>query len=207
LELSEEMIMLLEVAEKVASERAHARQKGKDLSPSEKGEISGKATENVVRDHLMTKGFNISKTRVHISQLNMEIDLLLLKPKIDPMKLIYLPIEVDTVFEIKNNAVADQTTRTRANFDRLKTISLSLRFAFLVLSERITYPHRVTAERLGYPVFELISRRRSAGHWLESRDEIISEYTRVTRTGSRAMWETGHWNKLIEYLPEQKSEV
>ena len=129
-----------------------------------------------------------------------EIDLLLLKPGVDSTKSTYSPSEVDTVLEIKNNAVADQTTKTKANFDELKKITPNLRFAYVVLSENITYTYRVIPEDLGYPVFELISRRRSAGRWMEIRSEMIAEHWRFTREGERAMWETGHWIKLINFL-------
>jgi len=200
MELCEEIQMLLEVADKVAEARVYAAQRGEELSSWEKGETSGKATEDVIRDQLLKKGFNMSKTRVQIYPLKKEIDLLLLKPRIDPTKLTYSPDEVDTILEIKNNAVTDQTKRTRKNFDQLKAIAKNVRFAFVVLSERITYLHRVTSERLGYPVFELISRRRSAGRWMESRSEILVEYKRTTRNDERSMWETGQWSKLIDYL-------
>jgi hypothetical protein len=204
-ELSEEMEMLIEVAEKIANARVNARHRGKDLSRGVKGQISGKETENIIRDHLIRRVLNMSRTRVHISGSAQEIDLLLLKSEVDPKKSVYLPSEVDTVLEIKNNAVADQTTETRTNFDELKEIAGDLRFAYIVLSERITYTHRVTPEGLGYPAFELISRRRSAGRWMESKDEIMSEYKRTIRTGERAMWETGQWNELIEYLSSSSS--
>jgi len=199
-EESEELQMLLEVAEIVANARMSSRQRGGDLSPSDKGNLSGRATENVIRDHLLRKCFKLSKTRVQISPLSMEIDLLQLKLGADPMKMTYLPEEVVTVFEIKNNAVTDQATKTKTNFDRLKSIVRNARFAFVVLSERISYSYRVTPKELQYPVYELISRRRSAGHWMESRSEIIAEYRRITSTGERAMWETGEWNKLINDL-------
>lgn len=192
--------MLLEVGEKFATARVNARKRGGDLSREEKQQMSGKETENVIRDRLIKKGLNISQTRVHISGSALEIDLLLLKPGVDSTKSTYSPSEVDTVLEIKNNAVTDQTTKTKANFDELKEIAPDLRFAYVVLSERITYTYRVLPEDLGYPVFELISRRRSAGRWMEYRSEIIAEYWRLTRDGKRAMWETGQWNELVDFL-------
>lgn len=196
----EELQMLLEVAKEFEDAR---RQRGRELTRSEKTELSGIATENIVRDHLLKKNLNVSKTRVYISQEGiegMEIDLLLLKHGIDSTKTIYRPDEVDTVFEIKNNAVTDQTTKTKANFHRIKENLKKLRFAFVCLSERTTYTYRVTQEELGYPVFELVSRVRSRGPWMESRAEIMAESRRMTRRGEPAMWKTSMWNELIHYL-------
>ncbi|MEM4704268.1 MAG: hypothetical protein QXJ02_04295 [Candidatus Bathyarchaeia archaeon] len=196
----EELKMLLEVAKRFEDAR---KQKGRELTRSEKTELSGKATEDIIQKHLLEKNLNVSDTRVHIAHdkiKDMEIDLLLLKPKVDRRKIIYLPDEVDTVFEIKNNAVTDQATKTKANFDRLKENLRTARFVFVCLSERTTYKHRVTEEKLRYPVFELISRIRSRGPWMESQDEIIAESHRTTRTGEPAMWKTGSWNNLIDYL-------
>lgn len=191
--------MLLEVANEFEDAR---KQKGRELTRSEKTAISGKATENIIRDHLLKKNLNVSRTRVHIDQEgieDMEIDLLLLKSGIDPERKSYKPDEVDSVFEIKNNAVTDQTTKTKANFDRIKR-NLKSRFAFVCLSDRTTYTYRVTQKDLGYPVFELVSRVRSRGPWMESRAEIKAECRRTTRTGQLAMWKTGSWNDLIDYL-------
>ena len=204
-EEDEELEMLLEVAKEFEDAR---RRKGRELFRSEKTELSGKVTEKVIREHLLRKDFRVSGTRVRISQENvegMEIDLLLLKPGVDSRKMTYLAEEVDTVFEIKNNAVTDQTTRTRANFDRVKENVKNVKFAFVCLSERTSYPHRVTEEALGYPVFELISRVRSRGPWMEFQTGIISESHRITQNGQPAMWKTGRWNDLIEYLRRKTS--
>lgn len=63
---SEEIQMLLEVAKSVTDEFAHVIEKGEKLSPAKKGEISGRITENVIRSHLIEKGFNIPSHRVYI---------------------------------------------------------------------------------------------------------------------------------------------
>jgi hypothetical protein len=199
-EEDEELLMLLEVAKEFEDAR---KRKSRELTLSEKTKLSGIVTENVIRNHLSKKNFNISKTRVHIAQpgiKGMEIDLLLLKPGVDREKTIYQSDEVDTVFEIKNNAVTDQTIKTKLNFDRVKENLKRIRFAFICLSERVSYRHRVTPEGLGYPVFQLVSRVRSRGPWMESRNEIIVESRRRTRAGEPAMWKTHGWNNLINYL-------
>ena len=188
----EELQMLLEVAEKFENAK---KQKGRELNKTEKRELSGKVTENIIRDHLLKRGFNLSKTREFIvddSIGSMEIDMMLLAKGVDPEDSPYKPEDIRVIFEIKNNAVTDQTTRTKANFDRAKK-RVKADFAFVCLSERTSYKHRVYPEALGYPVFELISRKRSRDMWMESREEILAETRRIARDGGPAMWRTGSW--------------
>jgi hypothetical protein len=119
-ESDEELHMLLEVAEKF---EAAKKLKGSSLNRTEKSELSGKETENIIRSHLLRRGFNFSKTReflVDDDVGSMEIDLMLLSKGVNPEDPPYQPKDVRVVFEIKNNAVTDQATRTRANFDRVK---------------------------------------------------------------------------------------
>jgi len=52
----------------------------------------------------------------------MEFELLLLRKAADPRKTVYRTDEVDAVFEIKNNAVSDQTTKTKANFENARAV-------------------------------------------------------------------------------------
>ena len=71
----------------------------------------------------MKKGFNLSKTREFLIDDaigSMEIDLMLLRKGVDLEDCPYKPEDVRVIFEIKNNAVTDQATKTRANFDRVK---------------------------------------------------------------------------------------
>lgn len=202
--LSEEMQMFIEVGNIVSDELAHAMERGKRLSAQKRGDISGKATENVIREHLLEKGLNMSNTRVQIDPSWQEIDLLLLKPRSDPRKPKYSPDEVDTVLEIKNNAVADQTTEIKKNFNKLKQITKNVRFAVIVLSEREGYKYAIKQEELGYPVFTLISRKVSAGRWMWSPNETLAIYNEIMRRGKwagrRAMEETGKWSELVNYL-------
>ena len=126
----EELQMLLEVAEKFESAK---RLKGCALNRTEKSELSGKETENIIRAHLLRRGFNLSRTReflVDDDVGSMEIDLMLLSKGVNPEDPPYQPKDVRTVFEIKNNAVTDQTTKTKANFDRLKR-RMDVGFAFV----------------------------------------------------------------------------
>jgi len=202
--LSEEMQMFIEVGKLVSYQRAQLTKQGKKLSPSGSRDISGRATENVLREHLIKHGLNISNTRVGIEGAPLEIDLISLKLGINPAKTIYYPHEVDTVLEIKNNAVADQTTEIKKNFNRLKQLTAAIWFAAIVLSEREGYKYAIREEQLGYPVFTLICRTVSAGRWMWSesetvivRDKIMS---RGKRIGRKAMQETGEWQRLLDYL-------
>jgi hypothetical protein len=201
--LSEEMRMFLEVGRIVSTQRELAENKMK-LKRHAVSDICGSATENVIRNHLLSKGLNISRPRVYVTPSWMEIDMLSLKPDVDSSKTEYSPAEVKTVIEIKNNAVADQTTVIRKNFDRLRKISNTLKFAAIVLSERDGYKYAIKEEALGYPVFTLILRKVSAGRWMWSEAETIEVYNKIMLrgewAGKNAMRETGQWNKLVNYL-------
>ena len=142
--------MLLEVAEKFENAK---RLKRRELTRTEKSELSGKETENIIRAHLLKRGFNLSRTREFLiddSVGSMEIDLMLLRKGVDPEDSPYNPKDVRVIFEIKNNAVTDQTTRTKANFDRIKK-RVKVGFAFVCLSERTSYKHRVYSGSVGLP--------------------------------------------------------
>lgn len=195
--------MLLEVAEKF---EASKRLKCSELTRTEKSELSGKETENIIRSHLLRRGFNLSRTREFLADDNvgsMEIDLMLLRKNVNPEDPPYQPKDVRVIFEIKNNAVTDQATKTRANFDRVRK-RMDVGFAFVCLSERTSYKHRVTEEALGYPVFELISRIRSRDTWMESKTSIMAEAHRIGRSGGPVMWKTGSWSALLKYLESQQ---
>jgi len=202
-ETDEELQMLLEVAEKFQNAK---QLKGRELTRTEKSDLSGRETENIIRARLLKKGFNLSKTREFLIDDaigSMEIDLMLLRKGVDLEDCPYKPEDVRVIFEIKNNAVTDQATKTRANFDRVKK-RVNVGFAFVCLSERTSYKHRVTPEALGYPVFELVSRIRSRDVWMESKAEIMAEARRIARNGGPAMWKTGSWAALISYLKERQ---
>jgi len=183
----EEFQMLLEVAEE------YLRQKSED-TPQNK---SGNATEIVIRKHLMRKGFNVTlNPNVKIQWSNIRNDSLLLKPNINPNKLVYAPNEVDTVIEIKNNAVANQSRIIKENFDELGRIG-NFRFAVIVLSERKEYTHEITEEKLGnkkYRVFTLVYRKKYPIGGLY-RKEAITEILK-----NNEMTKTGKWEELLAYL-------
>jgi hypothetical protein len=186
----EEFQMLLEVAEE------YSRQKSGD-TPQNK---SGNATEIVIRNHLLKKDFNVTlNPNVKIQGSNIRNDILLLKPKVNPNRLVYSPIEVDTVIEIKNNAVANQSRTIRKNFDKLRGISGNIRFAVIVLSERKGYTHEITDEKLQnkkYRVFTLISRKKHPQGGLYLREAIIEMLSK------NEMTKTEKWKGLVSYLSE-----
>ena len=188
-EQDEEFQMLLEVAEE------YSKQKLWD-TPQNK---SGNATEIVIRNHLLAKGFNMTlNPNVVIQGSTIRNDSLLLKPNVNPNKRIYAPNDVNAVIEIKNNAVANQSRIIKSNFDELRRVSENFRFAAIVLSERKGYTHEITDEKLGdpkYPSFTLVSRRQypSIGG-LYSREAIMDMLRKSE------MKKTGEWEKLIAFL-------
>lgn len=191
-EQDEEFLMLLEVAEE------YLKQKRWD-TPQNK---SGNATEIAVRNHLLARGFNVTlNPNVVIQGSTIRNDSLLLKSNVDPSKRMYAPDEVDTVIEIKNNAVANQSRIIKSNFDELGRISENIRFAAVVLSERKGYTHEITDEKLGDPrylSFTLVSRRQypSAGG-LYSKEAIMDMLRK------KEMKKTGDWERLITHLQNE----
>ncbi|HML01869.1 MAG TPA: hypothetical protein VK487_00685 [Candidatus Bathyarchaeia archaeon] len=204
---SEEMRMFLEVGKLVSRQRAEATKQHQRLSPARNRDISGKATEQIMRQHLMNHGLNISMPRVGIEHSAIEIDLIYLKALVNPSKFYYRIDEVDTVLEIKNNAVADQTTEIKKNFDKLRQLYAQLRFAAIVLSEREGYKYAIKESAFGYPVFTLITRSVPAGRWMwsetETREMANKTMVHGKRSGKPAMQETGEWSGLLEYLSRQ----
>jgi len=190
-EHDEEFQMLIEVYEEYLTQK-------RGDTPQNK---SGNATEIVIRNHLLRRGFNVTlNPNVVIQGSGIRNDSLLLKPNVNPSKHVYAPNEVDTVIEIKNNAVANQSWIIKASFDELRRISDDFRFAVIVLSERKGYTHEITDEKLGnskYRSFTLVSRRQypSAGG-LYSKEAIMDMLMK------KEMKKTEDWEKLISYLKD-----
>ena len=184
----EEYKMLIEVTEEYLKQK-------KEKTPQNK---SGKATEIVIREHLLKKGFNLtSNPNVKILGSRIRNDLLLLKSNISINQKEYSPNEVETVIEIKNNAVANQSKRIKQNFDELSRLAPHLRFAVIILSERKGYTHEITDKKLGdkkYRSFTLVSRRIYPESGVYSKKGIFS------LLDNNQMKKTGDWQKLISYL-------
>jgi len=173
----------------------YSKQKRVDTPQSK----SGNATEIVIRNHLLNKGFNVTlNPNVKIQGSRIRIDSLLLKPNVNPNNRMCAPNEVDTIIEIKSNAVANQSRIIKENFDELRRVSENFRFAAIVLSERKGYTHEITDEKLGNPKylsFTLVSRRRyPALGGLYSKEAIIDMLNK------NEMKKTGEWEKLIAHL-------
>jgi len=182
--------MLIEVAE------LYTKQKAKTAEQK-----SGNATEIVIRKYLLKEGFNVTlNPNVKIEGSKIRIDSLLLKPKVSQNELVYVPDKVDTIIEIKNNAVACQSATIKENFDRLRKISDNFRFAVIVLSERKGYKHEITDKKLKnkkYHSFTLVSRRKYPKGGVYLKSNIIDMLNK------NEMKKTGEWEKLIAYLREK----
>lgn len=192
-EQDEEFQMLIEVADEYSKQNVRLRRR------RARARASGNATEIVIRDHLLRRGFNITlNPNVKIKGSGIRNDILLLKPGVNPRNTLYSPNEVDTIIEIKNNAVANQSRIIKENFDELRRISENFRFAVIILSERKGYTHEITDKKLGnlkYRSFTLVSRRRypSAGG-LYTKEAIVDMMRK------KEMKKTGDWEELITYL-------
>jgi hypothetical protein len=191
----EEFQMLLEVAEE------YTRQQREKTTEKK----SGDATEIVIRKHLLKRGFNVTlRPELKIQGSNKvvaRIDSLLLKPRENSNEEKYTPEKVDMMIEIKNNGVAEQTTKIRRKFDEAREISENFRFAVIVLSERLLsrtpYKHAITEEKLEnkkYRVFTLIARRI----W----DRMYEVPVANRMLENHELWKTGEWEKLQTYLRE-----
>ena len=89
-ENDEELQMLLEISKSLRM----PKRKSIELTRTEKAELSGRETENTMCDHLLRRGFNLSKTREFLiddSVGSMEIDLMLLRRGVDPLDCPYDP--------------------------------------------------------------------------------------------------------------------
>jgi len=185
----EEYQMLMEVAEEyIHQEREKSAQKK-----------SGAATEVVVREHLLRRGFNVSfNPNIKLKGSDIKNDLLLLRSTVNPDQNEYAPNEIDVVIEVKNNAVADQASLIKKNFDELKSLSPDLRFAAVVLSEKTGYKHEITDEKLGdkrYLSFTLVSRR------IYPKDGgLYSPKAIMDLLKNKDMKKTGDWERFITYL-------
>jgi hypothetical protein len=200
----EEYQMLIEVAEEYTRQRSYKTAERK----------SGDASEIVVRNHLLQSGLNISKPKVKINGSSMEIDLLSLKNKVNPNRdTPYEPSEVDTVIEVKNNAVGgkrrsdgtqeDPNERIRNDFNRLERLTKTNRFAVVVLSEtllppRKPYKWRFCEEKIGKTncrVFTLVARKR----W----DKMYQVGVVKSLLGNQEMKKTGEWEDFVAYLKHE----
>jgi hypothetical protein len=198
-EQDEEYHILKEVAEEYTRQHEKTAEKK-----------SGNATENVIRNHLLSHGFNVSlnpELKIHGSNKTADrIDSLLLKPNVDPTRYnrVYSPNEVSVVIEIKNNGVADQSSKIAKKFNQIMEISDNFRFAVIVLSEKLLsqtpYPYAICEEDIGIEncrVFTSIIRRE----WDKTYDKTV--VVKMLRDGR--LWNSHEWQGFIDYLTKYRS--
>jgi len=193
----EEYQMLFDIADLYLEQKAKTARKK-----------SGDATEIVIRDRLISHGLNMAldkeltpkelTVRGYENQAD-RIDALLLKEGISQHKLVYDPKEVDTVIEIKNTAAAEQSSKIHRKFKALEKISLDLRFAVIVLSERLLsptpYAYAIYEEDVDIGkcrVFTCVLRRS----YLKLREKALLVETQE----NGQLWKSGEWQDCIDYL-------
>ena len=185
----EEYQILLEVAEEYIHQET-------EKTPQKK---CGSATEVVVREHLLRRGFNVSfNPNVKLAGSDLKNDLLFLKSTVNPDQKVYSPDEVNWVIKIKNNAAANQSQKIKDHFDELKKLAPNLRFGVVILSEKKGYAHEVTDEKLGdekYLSFTLVSRRVNP-----KTDNLYTPKAIMDLLKNKDMKKTGDWDRFISYL-------
>jgi len=200
-EKDEEFQMLIQVAEE------YIRQHGKKTAEKR----SGDATEIVIRSHFLKHGLNMSEPKAGIEGSDIEIDLLLLKPNVNPNREVpYQPEEVKAAVEVKNNAVGgkwidgkqeDPNDKIRDDFNELESVGVNL-FAVAVLSETLPsdpekkpYKWRIQENKIGKRncrVFTLVAREK----WRRLYEvDVVREMLK-----DREMRRTGEWEELLAYL-------
>lgn len=179
----EEYGMLLEVTEEF--------QKQEKGSPNQK---SGKATQKVIHKHLIEKMVNLPvNPEVKIREVKTRMDLLfLLKMGTSRNELEYSINDIGIVLKVTNNAVGKTTSENiRRKFEEFARFNPNLRFAVVVLSERLSYLYPITFDK----VFTLVARKKKA-HQLYLKETII----RMQKNGDlRKPTEKG-WEELQRFL-------
>jgi hypothetical protein len=199
----EEYTMLIEVSEEFEKQKI-------DKTAREK---SGKATEIVIRNHLIRRNFNLSMVpNVTIQGSKIKNDLLLLKSGVDPNQKTFPSDNVKMVIEIKNNAVGGKTLENgkredpnkilRVKFNELEGTTKVRNFAVIVLSEtllppRAPYKWRFKEEVIGKEnckVFTLVARQLYPPGGLYIKSSIVEMLQK------EQMKKTGEFQQLINYL-------
>jgi hypothetical protein len=199
----EEYTMLIETSEEFEKQKI-------DKTAREK---SGKATEIVIRNHLLRRNINLSMiTDGTIQGSKIKNDLLLLKNSVDPNQKNFPSNNVKMVIEIKNNAVGGKTLENgkredtnkviRTKFNELEATTNVRNFAVIVLSEtllppRTPYKWRFREEIIGKEnckVFTLVARQLypSGGLYIKSNIEEMLQKNQMKKTGE--------FQQLINYL-------
>ncbi len=199
----EEYTMLIEVSEEFEKQKI-------DKTAREK---SGKATEIVIRNHLIRRNLNLSMIpEVTIQGSKIKNDLLLLKSGVDPNQKTYPSDQVKMVIEVKNNAVGGKTLENgkredsnkvlRFKFNELEGTTKVRNFAVIVLSETLLppkgpYKWRFKEEIIGKEnckVFTLVARQLYPPGGLYIKSNIVEMFEK------EQMKKTGEFEQLINYL-------
>jgi hypothetical protein len=199
----EEYTMLIEVSEEFEKQKI-------DKTAREK---SGKATEIVIRNHLIRRNFNLSMVpNVTIQGSKIKNDLLLLKSGVDPNQKTFPSDNVKMVIEIKNNAVGGKTLENgkredpnkilRVKFNELEGTTKVRNFAVIVLSETLLPPRapykwrfkEEVIEKENCKVFTLVARQLYPPGGLYIKSNIVEMLQK------EQMKKTAEFQQLINYL-------
>ena len=181
----EEYEMLIEVAEDYIKQKTD-----KDL------EKSGTAAEVVIRERLISRGFNVTlNPNQKIEGSEIKCSMFMLEPIINPSQKEYAPNEIKMVIQVLNNTDADSLNRVKTQFDELKKNGKNLQFAAVILSEKIGYTHEITTEKLcdkAYRAFTLVSRKthpKTGGLYsINAVNDMLKK---------RELKKTGDWDTFI----------
>jgi len=181
----EEYEMLVEVAEDYIKQKVD-----KAL------EKSGTATEVVIREHLISRGFNVTlNPNQKIEGSEIKSSMFLLEPIANPSQKEYATNEIKMVIQILNCADADSLNKIKTQFDELRKIGKYLQFSAVILSEKVGYTHEITTAKLcdpTYRAFTLVSRKmhpKAGGLYNET---AINEMLK-----KRELKKTGDWDAFI----------
>ena len=184
----EEYEMLIEIAEDYIKQKVD-----KAL------EKSGTAVEVVIRERLISRGFNVTlNPNQKLEGSEIKSSMFLLEPITNPSQKEYAANEVKMVIQILNCADADTLNKIKTQFDELKNIGKYLQFVVVILSEKIGYTHEITTDKLkdkAYRAFTLISRKthlKAGGLYNET---AINEMLK-----KRELKKTGDWDAFISAI-------
>jgi len=199
-EQDEEYRMLSDIADLYLKQNAKTERKR-----------SGDAAEIGVRDYLVKHNLNMALDKeLTPKELTIKgyearteadrIDALLLKEGTNQHKLVYDPEEVDTVIEIKKTAASDTVSdNIHRKFEAIEALSPNLRFAVIVLSERLLsptpYKNAICEQKVNIKkckVFTCVLRRKYLG--LHHKAVLVQ----AQKEGQ--LWKSNEWEDFIAYL-------
>jgi hypothetical protein len=155
---------------------------------------SGKATIIVVRKHLLKEGLKIAELDARIPEKG-EMNLLFILKAGIPAKLDYSLDEVDKVLKVTNTAVTKAASEPiRSKFEELRKLNRNLRFAVVVLSERLSFEHPINIGDTG-KVFTLVARKKRS-YKLYLKETVME----MQKDGGLRKPKENGWDDLKEYL-------